>query len=155
VWDLREPAPKAPSFDYSMGAIWGDDTPAEPQGALVPPGRYTVRLTAGAATQTETIVVKMDPRVKVAPDAMERQFALAREAGGAMDRASAAIAELGAWQKRQNPSGPPPEKAAAEAIAPFAGTGGFERIAARLSGAYRAIEAADAAPTAQAEAELK
>ena len=155
VWDLREPAPKAPDYEYTIAAIWGEDTPAEPEGPLVPPGTYSVRLTAGAATRTQPLLVKMDPRVQVPAGAMEKQYALAREAAAAMGRAATAVAELGAWQKRQNPSGPPPEKSAAEAIAPFSGAGGFGRIAARLSFAYRAVEAADAAPTAQAEQELR
>src|SRR5439155_1044512 len=42
VWDLRGPRPKAEEYEYSIAAISGEDTPAEPEGVLVPPGIYSV-----------------------------------------------------------------------------------------------------------------
>jgi photosystem II stability/assembly factor-like uncharacterized protein len=156
VWDLRGPAPKAAEHEYTIAAIWGDDTPAEPEGPLVPPGRYTVRLIGSGHTETQTLSVAMDPRVKVEGDAMARQYALAREAAAGMEKSFAALEELGAYRKAATPaSGPPPEKELAAKLAPFEGTGGFSAVHRRFGAAFNAIESADNAPTAQAEAAVK
>src|SRR5688500_14709297 len=51
-WDLRYPGP------------WTAATPAGgPGGPMVPPGKYTVRLTAGGQTITRSFDLKSDPRV--------------------------------------------------------------------------------------------
>jgi photosystem II stability/assembly factor-like uncharacterized protein len=36
----------------------------------VPPGRYTVRLNVGSVTKTQPITVRLDPRVRIAPEAL-------------------------------------------------------------------------------------
>ena len=52
TWDLRYPGP------------WSPNAPeGGPGGPMVPPGKYTVTLTAGGQTITRTIDVKSDPRV--------------------------------------------------------------------------------------------
>lgn len=63
VWDLRATAPTATHYEYPIAAV-PYRTPLEPQGPLVLPGTYTVRLTAGGRTESRTLVVKMDPRVR-------------------------------------------------------------------------------------------
>jgi photosystem II stability/assembly factor-like uncharacterized protein len=63
VWDLYGEPVKALHYDYPISAIYGD-TPREPRGALVAPGKYTARLTVdGEAPQSKSFVLKMDPRV--------------------------------------------------------------------------------------------
>ncbi|MCA1694472.1 MAG: glycoside hydrolase, partial [Actinobacteria bacterium] len=52
VWDLRRPRPKAVTYNYSIAAIWGLDTPLDPRGQFVEPGRYTVTLRAGNREHT-------------------------------------------------------------------------------------------------------
>ena len=52
TWDLRYPGP------------WAPNTPdGGPGGPMVPPGKYSVRLTAGGQTITRTFDLKSDPRV--------------------------------------------------------------------------------------------
>jgi hypothetical protein len=154
VWDLRYPRPKAAEYEYSIAAVWGEDTPAEPEGVLARPGRYTVRLTVGGKSESQPLELKMDPRLNVAPEAIARQTKLAQEAAELMNRSYADLQELGAYRKKLQPaSGPPPEKDVA-ALAPFEGTSGFERINRKLTAAYRAVQSADTSPTAQAELEL-
>jgi hypothetical protein len=156
VWDLRDPAPKAAQYEYTIAAIWGDDTPAEPEGALVPPGRYTVRLIGSGRTETQPLSVRMDPRVSVGAEAIGRQYALAREAAAGMEKSLSAMREVGAYRKNPpSASGPPPEKELATRLAPFEGPGGFAGVHRRLSAAFRAIVSPDNAPTAQAEAMLR
>jgi photosystem II stability/assembly factor-like uncharacterized protein len=70
VWDLRyEEARHIPGYylyEYGGGA----------RGPVAVPGRYQVRLTVGAQTQTADFEVKLDPRVKVSQADLEAQFNL-------------------------------------------------------------------------------
>src|SRR2546428_4607485 len=62
VWDLRGPPPAATQHGYPIAAVYRD-TPREPRGPIVIPGRYTVRLTVDGRIHAETLSVRMDPRV--------------------------------------------------------------------------------------------
>jgi hypothetical protein len=76
VWDLHYAPPPGARRSYPIAAIYGD-TPSEPLGPAVLPGTYTVKLTAQGRSFSQPLVVKMDPRVPTAPDALAQQFALA------------------------------------------------------------------------------
>jgi photosystem II stability/assembly factor-like uncharacterized protein len=52
TWDMRYVGPWAPNAPNGAGA-----------GPMVPPGKYTVRLTAGGQAQTRSFELKVDPRV--------------------------------------------------------------------------------------------
>jgi photosystem II stability/assembly factor-like uncharacterized protein len=81
VWDLRYPG--ATTFPCLI--LWGGS--AE-QGPLAVPGRYSVRVTAAGQSQTQPVVVRMDPRLKgVTLADLREQFALATQI---RDRLSAA-----------------------------------------------------------------
>lgn len=58
IWDLRLPASDS---GLGMSAIWLD-TPTS-RGAFVPPGNYTVRLTADGVPHTQPLVLRPDPRI--------------------------------------------------------------------------------------------
>ena len=62
VWDLRCETPIATNYEYPIAAV-PHDTPRTPQGPLVLPGTYRVRLEANGKTLWSTLHVKMDPRV--------------------------------------------------------------------------------------------
>lgn len=62
VWDLHETAPITTSYSYPISAV-PHRTPLVPQGPLVLPGTYTVRLTADGHSETQPLTIKMDPRV--------------------------------------------------------------------------------------------
>ena len=79
AWDLRYSPPLAERYSYSIAAIAGQGTVAEPQGPLVVPGDYQVRLTAGGRTYTQPLRVELDPRVHVADLALAAQLRLALE----------------------------------------------------------------------------
>jgi hypothetical protein len=94
----------------------------------VVPGVYTLKLTAGGASLTQPLTVKMDPRVKSGTLALQQQFALAKqvydalvetlaartaaEKQGRADRAKkldAVVTQLLAiYPLTQDGSGPPP-----------------------------------------------
>ena len=79
AWNLRYTNPPAvhvqSPYNYPIAAIVGS-TPLPPEGPLVLPGNYEVRLKAGGQTLRQTLEVKMDPRVKVARRELESSLDL-------------------------------------------------------------------------------
>ena len=66
VWNLRYADPPAihvqSPYNYPIAAIAGS-TPLSPEGPLVLPGKYEVRLKVGEQIFRQPLEVKMDPRV--------------------------------------------------------------------------------------------
>jgi photosystem II stability/assembly factor-like uncharacterized protein len=79
VWNLRYAPPPGTRVSYSIAAIAGHGTVAEPEGPLVLPGDYEVRLMVGGQTYTRPLRVELDPRVHVADSALAVQLRLALE----------------------------------------------------------------------------
>jgi photosystem II stability/assembly factor-like uncharacterized protein len=74
IWDLHyQPLPQAPSF--SIAAIYQNTAP-ESNAPFVMPGTYTIKLMAGGKTYTQSLVVKMDPRVKTSLKDLDLQHKL-------------------------------------------------------------------------------
>ena len=73
VWDLRYTAPPTVRHEYPISALY-EDTPGEPQGPLVVPGNYEVRLTVDGHVLKEPLQVAMDPRVRTSPVELARQL---------------------------------------------------------------------------------
>ncbi len=69
-WDLRYPG----SVVFEEMVLWGAHAEAGP---LAVPGNYQVRVSANGTTQTQPLVLKMDPRSTVTPADLEAQFQLA------------------------------------------------------------------------------
>ena len=93
VWDLTYPAPDVLTRDYPMSAIFRD-TPLYPLGATVLPGQYTVILTVNAKPYAQPLNIRMDPRVKTAPDDLRRQFELDRKIAEALHRDYEAVQQV-------------------------------------------------------------
>jgi photosystem II stability/assembly factor-like uncharacterized protein len=85
VWDLHEPTPESVAIDLPISAN-DDDTPRIPQGALVVPGHYTVRLSVDGTVRSQPLTIVMDPRIRVAPSALERQYRMAHDIALLLDR---------------------------------------------------------------------
>jgi len=81
-WDLRYDAPPAFTHSFEINANPGL-TPASPEGALVPPGTYTVRLTVNGKSHSEKVAVTNDPRSPVNLAALKTQDALIRKLSAA------------------------------------------------------------------------
>jgi photosystem II stability/assembly factor-like uncharacterized protein len=75
IWDLRYPPPKALHHEYPISAIYRD-TPRVPLGPWVLPGQYTLKLSAGGESHSQTLAVIMDPRIKTPMQGLEKQLAL-------------------------------------------------------------------------------
>ena len=72
VWDLRYAPPPGTARQLSIAATYRD-TPTAPAGPFVQPGRFTVRLTADGVSTERPLDVRMDPRVTISAEDLQRQ----------------------------------------------------------------------------------
>jgi hypothetical protein len=68
VWDLHYPKPSTTACNAS-----------EAHGVWAPPGKYTIELNLNNKTYRQSLLVKADPRVKVPMTALHREFVLAQK----------------------------------------------------------------------------
>jgi len=93
VWNLRHTRPRAAGYDYSIAAVFGEDTPTSPQGAFVLPGQYTVVLKANGHERRQTLTVKMDPRVHTSMADLQAALAFSQQVGESLDKAYVGYAQ--------------------------------------------------------------
>ncbi|HTS56259.1 MAG TPA: hypothetical protein VMH03_01845 [Terriglobales bacterium] len=88
VWDLRyEQTSQVPDYylwEYKDGS----------RGPLALPGKYQVRITTDAKTQTASFDVKLDPRVKVEAADLEKQFSLLIQVRDELSRVYDAVNQI-------------------------------------------------------------
>jgi hypothetical protein len=94
IFDLRHPRPHAIGYDYSIGAVHGDDTPLLPLGPLLEPGRYDVALNVDGETQHATFNVLKDPRMAADADALHEATTFAIDIDAELDAAFLANGEM-------------------------------------------------------------
>jgi photosystem II stability/assembly factor-like uncharacterized protein len=168
LWDLTYPVPDVLDHDYPISAIF-HDTPRYPLGATVLPGEYKVVLSVGGKSFTQTLEVKMDPRVKTSPADLRRQFDLDRKVADALHRDYEALQQIRSLRAQLKALASPQDaikKAAADLeakAAPIEGqSGGYgarymstpagrslSRLNSGFSAVISALDTADAAPTTQ------
>jgi photosystem II stability/assembly factor-like uncharacterized protein len=129
VWDLRD-APPSADQDLPISAV-PHDTPRTPQGPLVLPGRYAVRLDVDGHVMESTVDVVMDPRVVISNEALKAQYLLA--------------ARLTLLANRSY-------NAAAKARGSAAAVAAFTRVNEAAAALLETVDGADAPPTQQATA---
>ena len=102
VWDLRYPRPPALDYDYSIAAVFEKGGAVLPQGPLVLPGSYTIKLSAGGKTVSAPLVVRLDPRVPatVIKTALPQQLALEQQLDAALAESFAAHEHVAALRKQ-------------------------------------------------------
>jgi len=160
VWDLRY-APPAAGGGYAM-AVANKQTESSPQGPLVIPGSYRVRLAVAGKTYEQPLDVAPDPRVKASAENYAQQFALARRIYDALQQAGDAIRQI---DQRRAELKQQPNPELDRKLVSIAGVARGEedeegaqtptavtlrRVSANLSHLLGVIESADAAPTKQA-----
>jgi photosystem II stability/assembly factor-like uncharacterized protein len=171
VWDLRYERPKALRYGYSIAAAFGDDAIMQPEGPLVVPGVYQVRLSTNDRTYTSTVEVKMDPRVRVPPLALGQQLAFELKVSDALKESFTAVQQIKTLRsqlkdlgsKLQADATAKPaldaiaalDKKAAELVAvettyPPVGVVSAASLNGALASLMAQVDGADAAPTAQA-----
>ncbi len=90
IWDLRYTAPVSRGHDYPIAAI-PHDTPRYPLGPNALPGMYTVRLTVDGKSLTESLTVKMDPRVKTSAAGLEKKFQIETKLAALVSESSKSV----------------------------------------------------------------
>jgi hypothetical protein len=93
VWDLRATAPTATHYDYPIAAV-PHRTPLAPQGPLVPPGVYTVKLTVEGKSESATVNVKMDPRIHMPQAGLESLYTAQTKMAESLDAVAKADLEV-------------------------------------------------------------
>jgi photosystem II stability/assembly factor-like uncharacterized protein len=169
VWDLHYPPPDALEHEYPISAIYRD-TPRYPLGPRALPGKYTVQLTAGGKTLIQTLVVKMDPRVKTPADELRQQFELETKISAAMHQDYVALMEvrrlrnqIGKLKSSATAGAPASIQTLDEKAALLEGGSGstflndaagvsLVRLNSGLNQLLAAVDSADTAPTSQAAA---
>jgi len=152
VWDMRRPRPAAVEYGYDIAAVWGLDTPLDPRGQLVEPGRYTAVLTVNGKSQSVPVDIVADPRVVGADYAAARAFSESLYAP--MDIAWRGYAESEAVREQlderiaaiKDAALLADAKAVRAKLEPGA-SGGFESESGTLASLETAAEGSDAAPT--------
>jgi photosystem II stability/assembly factor-like uncharacterized protein len=164
VWDLHEAPLQSSTYGYPISAV-PHDTPREPAGPMVPPGRYTVRLTAGGKTLNASLKVVMDPRVTTPAAGLLRQYEIESHLAGLMNDNFDAQAEVRGLRRQlealsKQASGPVAQAVAAlrkkvsalsdnrEESSPAADELTFAHAYGELGEVYGGVGNADTAPTA-------
>jgi photosystem II stability/assembly factor-like uncharacterized protein len=158
VWDLHYPPPDALEHEYPISAIYRD-TPRYPLGAVVLPGQYSVKLTAGGKSYVQPLTVKMDPRVKTPAAGLLQQFTLATKITGMLHQDYQALQEVRALRaklKDQNPDAET-QAAALEGVsggrirgARRGGDANLATLNGDLASVLAVIEGSDDVPASQA-----
>jgi photosystem II stability/assembly factor-like uncharacterized protein len=164
VWDLRLAPPKVEKYEYPISAI-PHDTPRVPQGPLVLPGRYSVRLSVEGQTYTGPLTVKMDPRVKTPFTGLEQEFRAERHLASMMTQTTEAVGEAHSVREQlqrlsKQASGTTSQSIASleKKVEDLLGGGGrplgvvstkptLGKLSGDVSTLYDAVGQADAAPT--------
>jgi len=162
VWDLHSPSPPALSHNYPISAIYRD-TWREPRGPVALPGRYEVRLSVNGRVLTQPLTIRMDPRVRTLPAALQQEFTAANRMAAAMGRSydalQAARALRGQIRALQGGviTGPLADTVTAldRAIAAIESGGrgatpSLTRVHNEAAGLLDLVDGVDAAPTTQA-----
>jgi hypothetical protein len=77
VWDMKY-APLNLPASYPISAIYGNTEPNQTS-PWVMPGTYTATLTTDGKVYTQSLTIKMDPRVKTSPTGLQQQHDLSFE----------------------------------------------------------------------------
>lgn len=127
VWDLRYTPPPSVEHGYPMSAI-PHATPAGPEGPLVVPGKYVVKLTVAGQTYTQPLTVRRDPRETTSASDFATQLSLEQKLMAGMRESFKAYE-------------------AAKQHGDSAAAGQFAAINGTLSELAAGIDGADEAPT--------
>ncbi len=148
VWDLRYPDPDqllytyygihVKYFEYTLAdhAIPHNTPWHEPQGPMVVPGRYEVRLTVGGRTQRQPITVRLDPRLNYSAAELQSQLDLAQKLTAGMAATYMAYGQAEALHA----------EAFTDAAGPPAGFGPLNRDLTRM---LIAVDQSDSPPASQ------
>jgi hypothetical protein len=166
VWDLHWAPPTNEAPTRGSAAFFGGGG-----GPWALPGTYMVKLTANGRTYSQSVEVKMDPRVNTPIADLQRQFSIAQQTAGLLRQASQARQQATAVHQqlqrlRSQASGQSAASTAIEGVdrklmdvigQPRTAPGGFpeepgnpnsfQAVTRSLQQVLQSVESADVAPT--------
>lgn len=89
IWDLRSTTPMATHYDYPISAV-PHRTPLSPQGPLVAPSTYTIRINVDGHLETQSLTVRIDPRIHTSPEELALLHTAQMNMANALDAISRA-----------------------------------------------------------------
>jgi photosystem II stability/assembly factor-like uncharacterized protein len=87
LWNLRYERPQANSYEYSIAAVYGEDTPPAIEGPFALPGIYSVVLTVDGQRYQAPLVVQLDPRVHTSSADLRALLTFSQSLCAALERA--------------------------------------------------------------------
>lgn len=167
IWDLHYPELNEPA-SYPMTAIY-KNTPPVSTSPWVVPGNYTVKLTAGGKTISQSFTIKLDPRVKTSIADLQKQFALSMTCYEGKIKAKTIAAEATEQRKilKSKSANPETMKALDQELSSFEGGTRSRRgataqavptpagVESAFSGLFGILQETEMAPTTQATAGVK
>ena len=163
VWDMHYPPMPGALQDLDENEAVEENTPVVPSSPWIMPGDYTVKLTVDGRSQTQPLVVEMDPRVQTSEGALQQQFDASMRVYREATAASAALGQVRDLEKQIAARKPSPgltsyrkqleELSGPEAASPFAfffnhGPPTLSSIGGSLQMLLGRMQEADRAPTA-------
>ena len=159
-WDMRyTPLPGGGGRGGLPIAAVPHDTVPVPNSIWAAPGTYRVRLTVDGKTYTQPLTVKMDPRVKTPPAAIEQQFTLSKALYDDVIAAQTALAHIRGIRAQSAAADYTEKLTALEGAGGFGGRGGrgaapagpdtLNSVSASLDSLMQILQGSDTAPTTQ------
>ncbi len=146
IWNLRYPRPDALKYGYSIAAVWDADTPLNPQGPLVVPGKYFATLTVNGKDFTKSFTVRLDPRVTTSKEDLKDQLDLALNINKELQKSYSLYKKIDKLLKEKKEVIEPSIYDTLNVIGKK-GNPNLSTITNRLAGLITTVESADAAPT--------
>ncbi len=161
-WDLKYAPPEGFSRSYPMTAIL-NDTPSQPVGSTVLPGEYKIKFTANGKSFSQSLTIKMDPRVTTPAAGLAKMFEVSHGCYEGITKIRAAQNEIKNLREQlkllTSTEVAGLEKKLTElegrssGIDAFGGSSrepGFAGLSTNFLGLMNMVEGADVAPTTQA-----
>ena len=142
LWDLRYTPPPTLVPSFELNSTFGVPLNPQPRGPMALPGKYEIRLIAGAQTVRQTLTLMPDPRVKATAAELGQQHDLEIKIMDAMQQAWNGIQQARTAKNAQPAAGPSAER----------GGDTFASLLGSLGTLLDVVDSADAAPTEQAQA---
>jgi photosystem II stability/assembly factor-like uncharacterized protein len=96
IWNLRYARPQAIAYEYSIAAVFGENTPTAVDGPFVLPGIYSLVLTVDGQQYRAPLVVQLDPRVHTSSADLRALLTFSQSLCAALERASSVYEEQSA-----------------------------------------------------------
>ncbi|MFZ5970242.1 MAG: WD40/YVTN/BNR-like repeat-containing protein [Bacteroidota bacterium] len=75
TWDMRYAPPRGAQRQFAIAAVYRN-TPSGPEGPWAMPGNYKVRLTVDGQVMEQTLILRLDPRLRITQGDLQQQAEL-------------------------------------------------------------------------------